>query len=124
MTFQKQIQKDIADVFLNAEEFGKTCHVKYWHRGDLRDPDEMDIQIVTETDGNVVSIWSKNKAQQVAGNDPTLYQMDKVIYAAEDEFPHLPKKNRNMQIDSKKYNVLAVNKSFKMLEIKLRRLDE
>lgn len=124
MTFKEQMRADITETFLNQNEHAELCHVKYWRRGDANDPDEMDMMVVTDSDGNMNSGWNKNKSQPRVGNDPALYQIDRVIYVAEADFPVVPRKNRNIQIDKKKYNILSVAKQGGMLEIELRRMDE
>lgn len=124
MTFKEQLAADITGTFLNADEYAELCHVKYWRRGDANDPDEMDMMVVTNNDGNMNSVWNTNKSQQRAGHDPALYQIDRIVFVPASDFRAVPRKNRNIQIDKKKYNILSVAKQDGMYEIELRRMDE
>ena len=119
-----QMQADVKDVFLHLEGFARIEHIRHWYKGDNAPPKEWDMPCVITADENMNSVWNKNKAQQRAGNEPILYQMECVMTCAQEDFQPLPKKNRRIQVGNKNYQVLSVRTTEGILRIELRRLEE
>lgn len=123
-SFKAQVQEDVKNVFLSLDDFAEPETIRYWKNGPDRSPLELHIPIVVEEEGNMNSVWNKNKAQQRAGNEPILFQVDKTIWCALEDFGQKPRKNRLMRVGNQKYGILSVEVEEGMLKIELRRLEE
>lgn len=124
MDFKAQMMEDVRDTFLNLSEFAYLTDILYYRNGHNKPPDRFRIPIVQTDDGNMNSIWNKNKAQQRVGKDQVLFQKDATILAALADFQPPPIKGRDLKYNGKLYNVLGVQEQEGMLIIDLRILEE
>lgn len=121
---KSQIQRDIKRVYLNLNDFAVLETIRYYRNGRGQPPLELRIPIVVNADENMNSVWNKNKAQQRIGSDQTIYQMEKVLFCALEDFNPPPKKGRRMELCGHAYETLSVSQEFGMLKIELRELEE
>ena len=119
-----QILRDVKRVFLNPDDFGVLEHVRYWRNGPGKPPEDRSIVIVLDEDTNMNKTWNKHKDLQRIGNDPVMYQVEKVLFCALEDFNPPPKKGRRMQIGDRVYETLGVSDEYGMLKVELRALEE
>lgn len=121
---KQQMQADVKKVFLNLNGFAELETLRYFRNGNSAPPDEFHVPVVIVEDKNMNSVWNKNKAQQRAGNEPVLYQMDFSLWVAMEDFQPAPKKNRRIIVGDRSYNVLDVDTQEGFFRIEIRRLEE
>lgn len=119
-----QILRNHKRVFLNPDDFGVLEHVVYWRYGQSKPPEDRNIVIVLDEDTNMNKTWNKHKDLQRIGHDQVMYQVEKVLFCALEDFNPPPKKGRRMQIGDRLYETLGVGNEYGMLKIELRALEE
>lgn len=123
-SLKSQIRRDAKRVFLNLNEFAVLENIRYYRNGTSNPPLELRIPIVVDEDANMNSVWNKNKNQQRIGKDQIIFQMEKILFCALEDFSPPPKKGRRMEIGDHGYEVLGVAQEGGMLKIELRELEE
>lgn len=123
-SLKAQIQRDAKRVFLNLNDFAVLEQVRYYRNGPERPPVDMRIAVVVDVDANMNSVWNKNKNQQRIGRDQIIFQMEKVMFCALEDFNPPPKKGRRIEVGNHAYEVLGTRQEGGMLKVELRELDE
>lgn len=123
-SLKSQIRQDAKRVFLNLNDFAVLESVRYYRNGSGKPPLDLRIPIVVDEDANMNSVWNKNKNQQRIGKDQTIFQMEKILFCALEDFSPPPKKGRRMEVGDHAYEVLGVAQEGGMLKIELRELGE
>lgn len=123
-SLKSQIQKDAKRVFLNLNDFAVMENIRYYRNGNSKPPLDLHIPIVVDEDANMNSVWNKNKNQQRIGRDQTIFQMEKILFCALEDFSPPPKKGHRMEVGDHAYEVLGVDREGGMLKIELRELEE
>ena len=118
------IQADVKNTFMALDGFAHQETIRYYRNGQRNPPDEFRIPVITESDANMNAAWNKNKAQQRAGNDQDLFQMDLVLWVAQEDFQPAPKKKRDIALMGKLYNIIDVDTQDGMFKLELRILEE
>ena len=121
---KSQIRRDAKRVFLNPDELGEMEHILYFRNGGGKPPIDLFIPVVVTEDENMNSVWNKNKNQQRVGSDQTIFQLEKILFCAWEDFSPPPKKGRRIQVGDRVYEVLGVGKEGGLLKIELRELEE
>ncbi|MCD7918638.1 MAG: hypothetical protein LUG45_00885 [Clostridiales bacterium] len=121
-SLKAQIHADAKRVFLSMEGFAVTETIRYWNRGSEHPPVELHIPVVVNEDENAVRDMNKN--QQKNDHERSLYQMDKEIFVALEDFQPPPKRNRRIQIGNHVYMVYNVSIAGGIIQITARELDE
>ena len=119
-----QILRDVKRVFLNPDDFGVLERVLYWRNGNSKPPEDRNIMIVLDEDTNMNKTWNRHKDLQRIGHDQIMYQVEKILFCALEDFNPPPKKGRRMQIGDRMYETLGVSDEYGILIIELRALEE
>lgn len=120
---KSQMERDVRRVFLNLGEHGELEHLKYYrHRSEP--PVELHIPVVVSEAGTDNRVWNKNKVSQRVGHDETLYQANKTLYCALADLRQKPRRGRELEVGSERYEILSVSCVDGMVELELKALEE
>ena len=121
---KSQIRMDAKRVFLNLNEFAQLTHITYYRHGNSKPPEDREIPIVVNEDGNNNKVWNRTTTHTKMGNDTVLFQMTQVFFCALEDFTPPPKRGRKIEIEGRSCEVVGVTVEGAMLKVEVRELEE
>ncbi|MCD8355868.1 MAG: hypothetical protein LUE11_04775 [Clostridia bacterium] len=119
---KSQIQEDNKKVFLNCNDFAEPAVIKYYRHGNAAPPDELHIDILIDSDGDMDKTWNSEKAYQISSNVKTIKEENISIFTAQADFQPIPKRGRRIEINGKNYEISSVSTNTGILQINMHRL--